>query len=180
MANNQSQFHTKFKLAGAGKHWPELLPWVKSLPSKTKILDWGCGNGGTVRWLRNYTDRFIQGYDPYHPDHNKKPTVTFQAVYSSDVWEHVPAESMHDAWAEIRSMCDDQKLVRQCHIIDCTPAKKTFDDGTNAHCSLHSPQQWMDIMEKHMTVQSSQVIHRPDELFGTRVRVMIVGMTRWA
>ena len=180
MADNQSQFHNQFEGAGLGKHWPEMLQWVKDLPAKSKILDWGCGQGGTIEWLKNYTNRTIHGYDPHHPKYNTKPTGPYQAVYSSDMWEHVPPESIAQNWQEIRDICDRGRLTRQCHIIDCTKAKKTFKDGTNAHVSLHTPVEWSEIMAQHMTVQGVQTIRRPDAHFGVRLRVMITGFLRWA
>jgi 2-polyprenyl-3-methyl-5-hydroxy-6-metoxy-1,4-benzoquinol methylase len=180
MAHNQSQFHKQFAGSGAGKHWPEMLEWLKDLPAKSRILDWGCGQGGTITWLRNYTNRIIHGYDPYHQNYCTKPVGPYQAIYSSDMWEHVPHESIAQNWQEIRSVCDHEKLTRQCHIIDCTPAKKTFADGSNAHVSLHTPLEWSEIMAHHMNVQTVSVIRRPDPVYNTRVRVMIQGFVRWA
>lgn len=68
------------------------------LSKRASILDYGCGNGLFVQWLRakGYTD--TQGYDPYVAPYVDRPKGRFDYVIANDVIEHVddPRETIKD------------------------------------------------------------------------------------
>lgn len=60
------------------------------LSATASILDYGCGNGVFIEYLRQrgYTD--VSGYDPYVPAFALPPQRLFDCVVANDVIEHVP------------------------------------------------------------------------------------------
>lgn len=53
------------------------------------ILDYGCGNGVFVEFLRERGYRDVAGYDPYFPRYAQPPSGQFDCVVANDVIEHV-------------------------------------------------------------------------------------------
>lgn len=177
----KNNFHQQFPGSGMGKAWPQMLPWISGLPPRTRILDWGSGAGGTAEWLRAYTSLQIDCYDPSHPAHTKIPSAAaYLGIYTSDVWEHIPIPDIRTHWAEIDSYSRRDRPCRHCHIIDCTPAKKTLSTGENAHVTLLKPHEWQELFQDWLDVKVTQTLREPDPNFGVRTRVMLQGVRRWA
>lgn len=65
----------------------------------TSILDYGCGNGVLIRYLRRSGFTSVSGYDPYIPEYAKPPASLFDCVIANDVIEHVP---------------DPRRTIREC------------------------------------------------------------------
>ena len=73
------------------------------LKPSDSILDYGCGNGVFLRFLREAGYLDVTGYDPYVPEYSSEPgdRSRFDCVISNDVLEHCP-----DARAMIRECAD--------------------------------------------------------------------------
>lgn len=69
-----------------------------------RILDYGCGNGLFLEFLRARGYRDVTGYDPYHPDHMRDPGGDYDCVVANDVIEHVddPRALLADCAARVR------------------------------------------------------------------------------
>ncbi len=69
-----------------------------------RILDYGCGNGVLVEFLRLQGYRNVAGWDPYVPGWQDKPEETFDCVIANDVIEHVddPRIMMKDALSLVK------------------------------------------------------------------------------
>jgi SAM-dependent methyltransferase len=66
-----------------------------------KILDFGCGNGLYLEYLRNAGFDRVFGYDPYVPDYSELPTdpAPYDVIVNNDTIEH----------------CDDVRaMIQQC------------------------------------------------------------------
>ena len=66
------------------------------------ILDYGCGNGIFIRYLKGRGYRDVSGYDPYVPEYARLPAGNvrrFDCVVANDVIEHV---------------ADPRAMVEQC------------------------------------------------------------------
>jgi SAM-dependent methyltransferase len=59
------------------------------LGKDARILDYGCGNGLFVRFLRRRGYRQVSGYDPYVAGYTHLPEGPFDCVVANDVIEHV-------------------------------------------------------------------------------------------
>lgn len=59
------------------------------LPNDAAILDYGCGNGVLVDYLRERGYTRVEGYDPYVERFARAPEGVFDCVIANDVIEHV-------------------------------------------------------------------------------------------
>jgi len=178
-----TDWHKTFPGSGQGKQYPYLLDKIlqhnKHADRNTKtpwhtLLDYGCGKGGTARWLKDLIHRYpleIDCYDPGHPVY--KDTVLreqYDCVYSADVLEHIEREDLDAVIKHTQSLS-----ANNLHIIDLTPAKKRLPDGRNAHVTLLTVEQWQeafDLSVEH-SIQEMQTYAVADPNFGKRERLCI-------
>lgn len=118
-----------------------------------KLLDYGCGAGDAWRTPHRLHKDFglhwfdVTLFDPAFEEHCERPFGMFDGVLCSDVLEHVPEaddqldEVIRDLFAFARGFVWAS--------ICCRPAKKSFPDGTNMHCTLHPMGWWHDLFEVH-------------------------------
>ena len=134
-----SDFHQAFPNGGKGKRMKELLTTFNSLESGCRCLDYGCGKGGTIAWLKDLrSDVEIDGYDPGVEQYAVYPEgVEYGWLYTVDVLEHLTTSEI---WVALERFASHTGI--QDHIIDLDPAKKSYPDGTNAHKSLFEPSVW--------------------------------------
>lgn len=59
------------------------------LAKEASILDYGCGNGVFIQYLKGKGYTRVEGYDPYVAAYSKTPTDQFDCVVANDVIEHV-------------------------------------------------------------------------------------------
>lgn len=164
-----THWHRTFPNSGQGKRYPWLLELIQQYKPK-KLLDWGCGKGGTMDWLSSiYPDLDIQGYDPGHEIFDLIPTDRYDLVYSCDVLEHVEIMDIPNTIRDIARI-----TRRSAHIIDLTPAKKTLPDGRNAHVTLMSADDWQQKLDQYAEAEFIRIYHEPDKRFQRRSRVCIV------
>ena len=55
-----------------------------------RILDYGCGNGVLLQFLKERRFDNVAGYDPYVPKFSELPSGLFDCVVANDLIEHVP------------------------------------------------------------------------------------------
>ena len=58
------------------------------LKKADRILDYGCGNGLFITFLKNKGYRNVTGYDPFVPEYSERPQGSFDCVIANDVIEH--------------------------------------------------------------------------------------------
>lgn len=115
------------------------------LAKDASILDYGCGNGVFIDYLRQrgYTD--VSGYDPYVSAYAARPERQFDCVVANDVIEHVPDPR--------RTMADSAALVRPGGLLylgtaDSEPVR--MDDLETHLMRLHQPFHRVIITERSL------------------------------
>lgn len=125
------------------------------------ILDYGAGKGMqyqpmTVRiesigeWPSVQTFwgvNEIRCYDPCYQPFNALPDGKFDGVISTDVLEHCPEEDIPWIIDEIFGYANRFVFAN----VACYPAKKRLPNGENAHCTIHPPEWWNDILRETST-----------------------------
>ena len=159
-------FHKQFPKSGIGKQHDYLL---ERLTHTHEILDYGCGKGGTVKWLldKGYN---VVGYEPYVELYNNTETLNrkYDAIYTQDVLEHIDID-------EIPWQLFDVIAQEQVHIIDLTPAKKKLKDGRNAHITLLTKYVWLQLFHTYIGGELLDVHTdvQPDPNYGERKRLCL-------
>lgn len=131
------------------------------------ILDYGCGKGilygEDYHTLTNEIDCPLPEYwsldehelfDPGYEKYNKLPIHKKDAVICTDVLEHVAEEDLSWVVDEIFSYAKKMVFLN----VACFEAVKTLPDGRNAHISIFSPDDWIQMLAeksrnfKHLTI----------------------------
>jgi hypothetical protein len=116
--------------------------WIKS------VLDFGAGQ--QTLGERVMSNVHVDGvrwtdYDPGIPELDRLDLLdnTYDLVVSSDVLEHVEPEMLDRTLCQLR-LCAGRA---QYHHIACDPCSLLLPDGRNAHLSIHSPEEWREMLE---------------------------------
>lgn len=157
-ARNYTNWHTLFPGSGQGKAFPWLLHTLRTLRPQT-VLDYGCGKGGTARYIQQHVNLNVDCYDPGYAPYSTPPQGPYEMVYTTDVMEHIEREDVDSTIQHIQSLTTNF----HAHIIDLDPARKRLPDGRNAHVTLLSDDEWCDTFN-----QWSEVVHRETEAYPDR------------
>lgn len=131
------------------------------------VLDYGCGKGDLVREL----DRLgfeSKGYDPAIPEFATFPEWDFDAVVSTDVFEHLDPDTFLVDLSRIA-----ERNPRVCHfVISLRPAVFHLPNGENCHSLVKTPEWWEDMIGSVFPLYSiqSNINGRRKELHATLVR----------
>lgn len=130
---------------------------IGTFAAKT-LLDYGAGKGALYNIqgvtaptgevfpdLRRYWGLdAITLYDPGHAPYSAYPAGRFDAVISTDVLEHIPAEDIPWVLGELFSFADKFVFVT----IAGYPAQKIMPNGENAHCTIAPIGWWEDQLNR--------------------------------
>ena len=116
----------------------EYQPW--------SVVDWGCANGFLLNRLEQDfpSVRELGGYDPGNPDYMVVPTGTYDCLVSCDVIEHFEPDQLNESLKLMQSKFQRAAFL----IIACYPAKKTLEDGRNAHLIVENCAWWLDRVQQ--------------------------------
>lgn len=122
----------------SGQHWRDAVRDISD-HGRLSILDYGCGKMtlakalGPAYRVTNY-DPCVEGLDT--------PPEPHDVVVCGDVMEHVEPDLVMEVLKDIRRLTK----VRALFVIGMKPAKKVLADGRNAHLSLHTQEEWVQML----------------------------------
>ncbi len=163
---NGEQLFTPAEQAFPGN---ELLRFAETIQSLTRafgsrsLLDYGSGkgqpyhhpvtiNGQQYSSLAEYWGvAHIHCYEPAIAELSQWPGEIFDAVFSTDVLEHLPEADL--PWI-IEEMFAHARHFVFCSAA-CHPALARLPDGSNAHCTIQPPRWWSGLFK-------AIALHHPD------------------
>lgn len=121
-----------------------LLQLATSIGAK-ELLDYGCGKQTLANSLPQL---LVRGYDPAVPGLDNPP-VPHDLVVCTDVLEHVEPEHLD-------AVLDDlSRVTRKALFLEVAtrPARKTLEDGRNAHLTIEPCEWWLPRLWSRFTLQ---------------------------
>lgn len=138
-----------------------------------RILDYGCGKGWAVHELRRlYPDSLVEGYDPCIDEYAALPTMKFDSIYSTDVFEHFEPDRLVPCLEQIASFA----APGCCYffLIAMRPANQTLPDGRNAHLIVENQEWWLDKIARSIPMVNGDHVVNVDT-YGERTRLYVWG-----
>ena len=156
--------HSRSKF-GSGEDIPAVVSEMLENSNINSILDFGSGKGYTsVAIAEKFPNIELYTYDPVTSPIKLPKSVDM--IYSSDVLEHVEPELIDETLADLF----DRASKYQYHLIACHPAKKTLNDGRNAHLIIETPEWWKQKLETFgWTVEHEKITERYVEKYDINV-----------
>jgi hypothetical protein len=77
-------------VGGTGDRTPAHTGRLGLIPHKATVLDYGCGNGEFVEFLRTH-GIYAEGFDPYSTTWSTRPQGLFDVIFMIEVIEHTTA-----------------------------------------------------------------------------------------
>jgi hypothetical protein len=111
------------------------------------VLDYGCGKDTLARNLPFNINR----YDPAIKRFSEPPKPA-DFVVCTDVLEHIEPHCLDDVLADIRRVMKKFGYL----VIHTGPAKKTLQDGRNAHLIIEDYSWWYDKLSEYFEIDDSK------------------------
>jgi len=132
------------------------------------VLDYGSGKGALYtedfhtitneinKPLPEYWDLDLcVMYDPAYEEHSSLPDEKFDAVICTDVLEHIPEADLGWVLQEIFSKATKMVFLN----VACFPALKKLKDGSNAHVSIFTTEEWIQFIATESIAHKDLVIY---------------------
>lgn len=166
------KLHEKNVFTAWRKNYSEdILLEIKNLVDQTDsktLLDFGSGTGqqytiGKINESFGILSENITCYDPGVSQFETLPEEKFDAIISTDVFEHIPEEEVPGAVRYVLTHAKKFAFI----IIHCGLAIKKFPDGTNLHVTVKPPEWWNSIFAENNTnniklVLKYRIPHNPE------------------
>ena len=140
------QKHQQDQTYGSGGDLAHAYELEVLLQPGSKILDFGCGKGGMVRYLSS-KGFDCKGYDPAMEKFASFPEENFDALICLDVMEHIREEDIESIFDQMKKVNPEFIVLNICHI----DAINLLPDGRNCHETVKPMLWWQDRMEKSFT-----------------------------
>lgn len=131
---NEKLHETNKHYGASGHKWAGQIQGLAKMVGTTDLLDYGCGKSTLAQNL----PFSINQYDPAIIKYSADPEPA-DMVICTDVLEHIEPECIDDV---LRDLC---RLTKQMafFVIANRPAKKTLEDGRNAHLIQENEMWWL-------------------------------------
>lgn len=178
MAIVDQKLSEQYELIHKSKHYEaadEFRPHLQIAVAELRpssILNYGCGQTNLHNELNLFGAQYFR-YDPGIPELSELPVQRVDFLINTDVLEHVPEENLDDVIGHLASISENALIN-----ISTRPASEVLRDGSNAHCTIKSPQEWLVILKRHFPrVELTSVRERHSCLFLTWPSSMAEAMT---
>lgn len=131
---NERLHETNKHYGTSGHKWAQQIQGIAKMVGSTDLLDYGCGKSTLAQNLP-FT---INQYDPAIPKYSERPKAA-DIVVCTDVLEHIEPECIADVLMDIRDLTKEVMFL----VIANRPAKKTLEDGRNAHLIQEDERWWL-------------------------------------
>ncbi len=120
----------------AARHVNDIIE-LASAVNANSVLDYGCGKATLARvWPEGIP--FLINYDPCVPEYAKTPPAC-DLVYCGDVLEHIEPDCLGAVLDHLAAL-----TLKAIFLVICTQAaRKTLQDGSNAHLIQEGLRWWM-------------------------------------
>lgn len=130
------KLHESNKHYGTSGHkWASLVQNAVKWVNSQDVLDYGCGKSTLAQNL----PFDIQQYDPAIAKYSESPEPA-HIVVCTDVLEHIEPELIDNVLADLARLTKSMLILS----IANRPAKKTLDDGRNAHLIQENESWWLN------------------------------------
>lgn len=150
----KTQIEVLYSKNKMGKNSKRTIPKLFDMPeflekyNPESILDYGCGSGGVVNYLKEKY-KIVEGYDPCVEKYSTYPNRTYDVLVSMDVLEHIEPDLLDE---NLQSL--DKLFIKAAYLDIHTSASPVFlPDGRNAHLIQESPIFWKEHILKNMNVK---------------------------
>ena len=130
------------KFANGTKKLKTVSPFLEKYKPQS-IIDFGCSHGGLITAIQENFSMKVFGYDPGVPKYETLPTTLFDCLVSTDVLEHIEPEMLDNTLKTINNMFTKSAFL----LIASYPAKKSLQDGRNAHLIIERFDWWRTKLE---------------------------------
>lgn len=132
---NERLHETNKHYGTSGHKWASQIQGACKMVGSTDVLDYGCGKS-TLSQNLPFT---INQYDPAVPKYAELPQPA-DIVVCTDVLEHIEPECID---AVLADLC---RVTKQLgfFVVANRPAKKTLEDGRNAHLIQQDESWWLN------------------------------------
>jgi len=155
---NESLHASSSSYGTSGENYSGEIAEIAFKFNTTDILDYGCGKSTLAHQL----PFMINQYDPAIPKFNYNPEPA-DIVVCTDVMEHIEPEFCEKVILHIHNLT--KKLAYLS--ISIIEAKKTLDDGRNAHINLKSWIEWLALISKYFDLLSEKSLMTQDGRIAT-------------
>lgn len=126
---------------GAGsRHYGFVFPILIYCRSRA-VIDYGCGKGVLADQLTKSSHLRCEKYDPAVPGYDIKPLRKFDCLINTDVLEHVPDAELDATLRNFPDLSDNAIVIPHLK-----KARQVLPNGENAHCTLKSPSEWVEVL----------------------------------
>lgn len=147
--------HANTKWGVAGQHYCDHIAELYRLMRCESLLDYGSGQGRTVRKLVTefgIPQESIVEYEPGIPEKSSVPSSPADLVICTDVLEHVEPELIDDVLSHLLGLIGKVGFIT----IGLTKANRVLSDGRNAHLIVEKPKWWREKIEQHVEIVSAK------------------------
>ena len=146
---NRKLHETRPDYGTSSEKWVELVKDICTKSNSVDVLDYGCGKSLLKKGLGDAYE--VTEYDPAVPGKDTIPEPR-DVVVCTDVMEHIEPELLDNVLNDLKRVTKKVLFMT----VATRPAKKTLEDGRNAHLIQKDYEWWKPKIEERFNILGSQ------------------------